>query len=98
MWRKSLNLTNFLNEPYSNNVRFLSHFEEFLFRKLFRFYYISLRMFAETTSIEQIVLHASLTKRMRDCLQLTVSLFSRFNNSEEYCFYGGSQRKPAAEN
>ena len=35
MWRNFLNLTNFLNEPCSNNVRFLSHFEEFLFRKTF---------------------------------------------------------------
>ena len=96
MWRNFLNLTNFLNEPCSNNVRFLSHFEEFLFRKtlsilLHKSPYVCSNHFNQTNSVTRESDQEN--ERLFTADSFVVVVFF-----EEYCFYGGSQRQPAAEN
>ena len=98
-------MTNFLKEPCANNIPFPPTSMRSCLGKLFRSYYIRLRMCAATPTIEKNWAAREFDQRNERfeeyvCLQLTASLFSRFNNFEECCnsIYRGFQRKPVAEN
>ena len=75
-------MTIFFQEPCSTMFPFLPP-RCVLAMRLFRSYYIRLRMCAATASIDRIELHASLTNWMWDSRNRTVSLFSRFDNFED---------------
>ena len=75
-------MTHFLKEPCSNNVPFPPTSMRSCLGKLFRSYYIRLRMCAATASIDRIELHASLTNWMWDSR-------NRFVSSWQFrCFLG----------
>ena len=66
-------MTNFLKEPCANNVSFPPTSMRSCLGKLFRSYYIRLRMCAATASLDRTELHASLTNWMRDSRNRFVS-------------------------
>ena len=84
-------MTNFLTEPCANNVPFPStSMGSCQLGKLFRSYYIRLRMCGATASVDKTELHESLTNRMRDSR-------NRFVSSWQFrCFLGLITSKSAA--
>ena len=83
-------MTHFLKEPCSNNVPFPPTSMRSCLGKLFRSYYIRLRMCTATTSVDRIELLASLTNWMRDSR-------NRFVSSWQFrCFLGLITSKSAA--
>ena len=83
-------MTNFLKEPCANSVPFPPTSMRSCLGKLFRSYYIRLRMCAATASIDRIELHASLTNWMWDSR-------NRFVSSWQFrCFLGLIISKSAA--
>ena len=83
-------MTKVLKEPCSNNVPFPPTSMRSCLGKLFRSYYIRLRMCAATASIDRIELHASLTNWMWDSR-------NRFVSSWQFrCFLGLTNSKSAS--
>ena len=84
-------MTNFLTEPCANNVPFPStSMRSCQLGKLFRSYYIRLRMCGATASVDKTELHESLTNWMRDSR-------NRFVSSWQFrCFLGLITSKSAA--